>query len=167
MRIGIVWERLLYITPFGSVMTKYDQDLTQRQYDFVLNYIKNGFNAKQAAIQAGYSSSYAHYRAHALLDHPMVRNRIERAHQKIELKREANLMITYAEKVEILKRIIYDIVPKDPSEEPKRKLYPEAIKAMSELNKMQGDYAPDKRLSVTVDATKEKLIDARRQYEEY
>lgn len=133
--------------------------LTDKQYTFVTSYIRNGFNSYKAAKAAGYSEGYALVKACKLIDQPAIRERIDKALDKV-------LAIEIKEKADVLLKIIYDIVPQDGSE-PKRKHYPDAIRAISELNKMQGDYAPDKRLSITVDATQKRLNDARKQYEEY
>jgi len=146
---------------------KSDKTLTELQYNFVLNYVKNGFNAYQAAINAGYAESVAKVEAHKILAKPQVREHLRRAYQRVEAKQLNVLCMTMQEKAKVLSRIIYDIVPKDKSQEPKRKHYDQAIKAIAELNKMSGDYAPDKRLSLTVDATKDKLEEVKRQYEDY
>lgn len=147
-------------------MAKLDT-LTDKQYQFVTNYIQNGFNAKQAALKAGYSLSYANVKAPKLIDHPAIKARLQKAYQDVEMKLQKELRISISDKARALLRIIEDVIPLDPTQEPRRDYYKDAIRAISELNKMQGDYAPEKRLSMTVDATKEKLIDARRQYEEY
>lgn len=140
--------------------------LTQMQYNFTQNYISNGFNAYRAAIDAGYSESFALVKAGSLVDKPEIKTRIERAYARIEDRLELELSITIADKAKALASIVYDILPQDGSE-PKRKLYNEAMKAIDMLNKMQGHYMPDKKLSVTVDATKEKLKEVKRLYDEY
>mgnify|MGYP003344571699 CR=1 FL=1 len=33
--------------------------MTQKQYDFCVHYIKNGFNSYQAALSAGYNKKHA------------------------------------------------------------------------------------------------------------
>ena len=139
--------------------------LTQKQRSFVLNYISNGLNARQAALTAGYSDNVALIKGSKMTNHPLIRNEIEKAYNTIDRQR-AELMLAVDERVRILSAIIYDIVPKDGSE-PKREYYKDALKAIAELNKMSGDYAPDKRLSVTVDATKNKIRDVKRLYKEY
>ena len=74
--------------------------------------------------------------------------------------------MTLTERVKVLSKIVYDIVPKDGAD-PKRQYYKDAIAAIKEINKLTGDYAPDKRLAITVDATQDRLIDARNQYNDY
>jgi hypothetical protein len=140
--------------------------LSEMQYKFANEYIKNGFNAYRAAINAGYSLNSAKVMGKELVNRPGIQERILRAYAKADQEVISKIAISFGDKAKILLRIINDIVPPDGSE-PKREYYSEAIKAMAELNKMQGDYAPDKRLSMTVDATKNKLEEVRRIYEEY
>lgn len=140
--------------------------LSDKQQSFVLNYLKNGFNMRCAAREAGYSEAFVAHKAHTLIENPEIYNRVVVAYKQYEMKQMKEIMITIEERVKILQSIIYDIVPKN-GDEPKRNLYKVALQAVSELNKMAGDYAPDKRLSVTVDATQGKLKDARKQYDEF
>lgn len=145
---------------------KTNKPLTPKQQSFVINYIKNGFNGYQAMVDAGYSHTVARVKVTSMLDNPNIKQRLAKAYQKVEARHELMLCMSIQDKAKILTQIIYDIVPQDGSE-PKRDYYKDALKAINELNKMQGDYAPDKRLNVTVDATKERLLEARRQYEEF
>jgi phage terminase small subunit len=140
--------------------------LTPMQYVFCSEYIKNGFNAYKAALTAGYSESYANCKAGELIKHPNIQERLVKAYEKMETKQLDKLAISFTDKANILLSIINDIIPKDGSE-PKRQYYKDAIKAMSELNKMQGDYAPDKRMNMTINATLDKLQEARKAYDEY
>ena len=136
---------------------------TQMQHDFCSAYIKNGFNAKQAALTAGYSHSYAHVKAIQLLDKPEIKARVESAYKMAERK----LGLDWEWKLKKLKRIITEIIPDDETSPIKLGAVREAIKAIAELNKMAGDYAPEKRLSMTVDATQHKLDEVKKQYKEY
>lgn len=140
--------------------------LTQKQERFVTEYISNGFNGYQAALYAGYAPTSAVVASSKLPNHPIIKKRIARAYNKISEELETELSITLADKMKVLARIIYDIIPLDGSE-PKRDYYKDALKAMSELSKMQGHYMPDKRVQVTVDGTKERLIEAQKIYEEF
>jgi phage terminase small subunit len=141
--------------------------LTEKQFNFALNYIRNGNNVSKAALDAGYSKRYANGDASNLLKHKGIKERVNNAYDKLVRKQDHILSITIQDKAKVLTRIIYDIVPKDESIEPKREHYKTAIAAIAELNRMAGDYAPDKRLSVTVDATQDKLNDAKKIYNEY
>lgn len=141
--------------------------LTQKQYDFTLNYIKNGFNAYQAAIDAGYSHNYARFKAPSLIHNPVINQRVTKAYQTIEMQQMKAICMSMQDKVKVLDRIIRAVIPLDETEPVKLDYMKDAIRAISELNKMSGDYAPDKRLSITVDATKEKLKEVRKIYDEY
>ena len=57
--------------------------ISAMQYSFCTEYIKNGGNAKQAAITAGYSESYALCKTHVILDLPQVKERINKVFTKV------------------------------------------------------------------------------------
>lgn len=143
-----------------------ERSLTQMQFKFVREYISNGCNGYQAAIKAGYSETYARIQTHQLINKPHIRERIIKAYERMNERQDKAIFMSLQERCKILNQIIYDIIPQDGSE-PKRTHYKVALSAIAELNKMSGDYAPDKRLTLNVDATKDKLVEARRQYEEY
>jgi phage terminase small subunit len=143
-------------------MTKSTKALSELQQSFVLNYVKNGFNAYQAARSAGYTEASATVYSHKILDNPIVKSRVEAAFKRFDKR----IDVAFDWRIDKLKRIINAVIP-DNEDTVKLKDAKVAISAIAELNKMYGDYAPDKRLSVTVDATKEKLVDARKQYEEF
>jgi transposase len=140
--------------------------LTEREQLFVTHYLSNGYSARAAAKSAGYSDSSCDSHAHHILDKEHIKQRISNAYRKVEARNAKELCMSIEAKAKLLTQIIYDIIPQDGSP-PKREYYKDALKAISEMNKMSGDYAPDKRLSVTVDATKDKLIEAKKVYEEY
>lgn len=140
--------------------------LNEREQLFVTHYLSNGYSARAAAKSAGYSNSSCDSHAHHILDKDYIKARIQSAYKKVEARHAKELCMSLEAKAKILTQIIYDIIPQDGSP-PKREHYPSALKAISEMNKMSGDYAPDRRLSVTVDATKDKLIEAKKVYEEY
>lgn len=144
-------------------MTKQKPILTQKQYNFCSSYIKNGFNAYQAAIEAGYSHNYANVKSALLLKHPVIKERITRAYDKAELQ----LGMDWQWKLKKLQRVIDAFIPDDLGKKLNTFETGIALKAIAELNKMHGDYAPDKRISMTVDATQGKLLEARKQYKEY
>jgi len=132
------------------------------QYSFCSEYIRNGFNAHQAALTAGYSPTYAKFKAPALVHKPQIVERMESALRRVEHKLE----VSFEWRVNILKRIVNDVVPQDGTE-PRRAHYKVAIQALAEINKMYGDYAPEKRMNMTVNATLDKLTEARKAYEEF
>ena len=139
--------------------------LTDKQYQFTLNYIKHGYNAYQAAIASGYSEKYARVQAPGLINHPPIFERIAKAHQALELKRMEELTITISDKAHMLMRIINDVMPQEG--EIKRQYYKSALQAIDMLNKMSGHYAPTKSLSVNVETTRAKIKEAKRIYNEY
>lgn len=139
--------------------------LTDMQFKFIQNYVSNGFNGYQAAIEAGYSESYALCKTPALIKHPLVKQEIAKAYIAIGAELESHLAITVADKCRRLVAILDDIIPING--EPNRQYYGDAIKALDMLNKIQGHYMPDRKVSVTVDATKERLKDAKKIYDEY
>jgi hypothetical protein len=140
-------------------------ELNERQEKFIENYIKNGANAQKAALAAGYSESVAKVQSCNFLDHPIIKARIDKAYTRLDRQKMKDICLALEERVRLLSKIIYDVIPNEG--EPIRKHYPDAIRAIQELNKLAGDYAPDRRLSVTVDATKDRLEEAKRVYEEY
>ena len=140
--------------------------LSERQRSFVIEYLRNGFNGERAAIFAGYNEDYARKHVNKIITNPDIFEHISKAYKVAEMTQLKETALTMAEKARILNQIIYDIVPRDGSE-PKRQYYKDALKAIDHLNKMAGDYAPDRRLMLTVDATQKKLNEARKIYEEY
>lgn len=132
--------------------------LTEKQYRFVSYYIKNGFNAYQAARDAGYSQTYADAQAYNLVNHPSIKEHITHACQQA-IKTTA---ITFEWKLNILREIINRFSNSSSPQDARA-----AIAAIAELNKMTGDYAPAKKVSLNVDTTRARLDEAKRVYEEY
>lgn len=147
-------------------MIKVKKQLTEMQSQFVVNYVKNGFNLTRAARDAGYSESFSRVHSGKLLANPLIKERIEKAYRVVEAKQDRLLCMTIQDKAKVLSQIIYDIVPQDGTE-PKRQYYKDAIKAIQELNLMAGDYTPERKVSLTIEATKDKLLEAKRVYEDY
>jgi phage terminase small subunit len=133
---------------------------TLQQTKFVRELMISGVDATTAARNAGYSESVIKYPSR-IMQAEGVKHEIEQAQKKLRAK----IAKDYEWKYEKLKRIIAYFVPDEGDLKPDHTKV--AITAMSELNKMTGDYAPDKRLQVTVDHTKGKLLEARKQYKEY
>jgi hypothetical protein len=133
--------------------------LTDQQHSFVINYIKNGFNVKQAAIDAGYSEGFAHSgQVYNLLNSDKIQARLQAAHEASEYK----IYATYDWKI---KRLV-DLIEYH-SRNPSTYDSPIVIKAIAELNKMQGDYQGHKLTSVTIDATRDALEHTKKQYDRY
>lgn len=142
---------------------KSKQTLTKMQFAFVNEYIKNGFNAYQAGLAAGYSPTYSKVRTGLLIKKPQVQEIISKAQDKAIDK----LSIDWAWKVGKLKRVIEEFIPTDSNIDLNKDRVKVGLTALAELNKMHGDYAPDRRLNMTVNATLEKLQDIRKTYDEY
>ena len=108
-----------------------NKGLTHKEHMFCMEFFRNGGNALAAAKKAGCLSS-------KMMMRDKVRNFIRRKAQKLEDK----INITASWKMEKLKKIIEDhagcLNTKNASI---------VINAISELNKMQGDYAPTKQLT--------------------
>ena len=136
--------------------------LTDKQHRFVLEYVRNGNNIYRAARLAGYTHDFAHGNAVDMVKKPEIIERIEATFD--HKQRELNAQVDWI--VRKLKMVIDQGIPDDGTQaQPIRvKL---ALSAAQELNKMCGNYAPDKVLKMTVDATKQKLVEASRKYKEY
>lgn len=63
--------------------------LTDKQLAFCREYVKNGYNATQAMISAGYKAASARVEGHRLLTNPNVKERIE--HHKTHLEELLNI----------------------------------------------------------------------------
>lgn len=145
-------------------MSKLYNPLTKMQVSFCQNYIANGFNAYKAAIEAGYSHDKARKGVTQFLQKPEIKNAIQEASQASKISIVEKLGITFDWRAGKLRQIIESIV----SDTEVRQQYAKtAIAAIAELNKMTGDYAPDKSLRLNVDMTKERLKDVKKAYEEY
>ena len=130
------------------------------QYAFCSAYIRNGFVIKDAAIEAGYSPLVASTQAYKLLQNPAIKQAVSKA----IVKAENRLGLTFEWKLKKLKTVIDSIIPDNDFKPSKHTKI--ALQAISELNKMHGDYAPDKHLRLTVDATQDKLEQARLEYKD-
>ena len=150
----------------SQIQPSTNKPLPQKQYDFVVNYIKNGFNGKDAAIKAGYSRYSAYSQSVSLLSNPEIKDKLEKAYQQAEKKIINTLGVTFVWKMKRLKHVIEQYIPIDGTML-KNNDVKVGLQALSEMNKMMGDYAPDKRLSVTYDATQSKMKEVRKIYDEY
>lgn len=119
---------------------------------FIGHYLSNGMDGTKAAINAGYAIPGATRSATYLLSRPVIKKEIARV---IEKKLD-HLGITYEWKMEQLKSVIEKcangIQLKDNHMNASG-----VIAAISELNKMQGHYSPDKvvNLNISSDADDE------------
>ncbi len=130
---------------------------TQKQRTFVSEYIKCR-NATEAAINAGYSERYAGQQAGQLMAKPLVKELIEK---NIKIMSAAS-HITFDWKVRKLEEIIHLCLDNQPANTAN------AIKAIEVLNSMMGhNNSESKHVSINIDATLEKLQQARLAYKEY
>ena len=132
---------------------------TLKQTQFV-GKLMMGMDAKHALLECGYSPVSAK-NPQRILQSDGVKQEIEEAQKKLRAK----IAKDYEWKYNKLKRVINEYIP-DEGELVKENVKT-AITAIAELNKMTGDYAPDKRLQLTVDHTKGKLHEARKLYKDY
>ena len=137
-----------------------NEKLTSKQYDFAMNYIKNGFNAYQAALSAGYTEAYSRTGSPNLVQNQSIQRLIKKEVTSLEDR----IGITIEWKAKKLQRIIDSIVPSEG--EIDKPYLKDAIRALSELNKMSGHYAPTKNVLLNVD-TANRLIDVKKAYEDY
>lgn len=119
--------------------------LNLRQRAFCDEYLINGHNAYQAAIKAGYAHQTAKTLPTRWLRNPpisvFINNRIIKVQEKAG--------VTFDWKVRKLQRIVDAFTPDD-DELPTAEGARVAIAAMAELNKMQGDLAAEKRVTVNI-----------------
>lgn len=132
--------------------------LTQKQYDFVNHYITNGFNAEQASLAAGYSKQYSQSQSYKLPSQPAIAEHLSHAYKKAE----ENTEISFEWIINKYMKII-SAFERSPLSQDARVV----IAALAELAKMRGFYAPDKKLSVTVNATQSKMEEVRKIYNDY
>lgn len=137
--------------------------LTQRQYEFTKNYIANGFNAQKAALDAGYTNDYARSKATNILTNPVVEHAIHTAYTQAN----GQLALTWEWKLRKIARVVNECIPDDITVKLCTHKMKVGLAAIAELNRMSGDYAPIKKLSVNLDATKAKLEEAKKVYDEY
>lgn len=106
--------------------------LSLKQKLFVEYYSSSG-DGKKAALKAGYSAKYPSRSAHQLLKNPAIKQAVESQQQEafkaLNIEREDKI------------RVLWYIAKTHYKKSDARA----AISAITELNKMQGDYAPVKQ----------------------
>ncbi len=139
--------------------------LSEKNKLLALEYIRNGGNAYQAAITIGMTEYAAKSSAHRILKVPYVKDYIEKQMKQIE----DNLGITFEWKLRKLKTVVEQAIPNEevPVDKDLGKL---AVTCITEMNKMQGDYAATKVINThTVDESdlrilKETVIEHMKEY---
>lgn len=113
--------------------------LTQKQETFVLNLFK-GMTQREAWIQAGYSSNYAP----AIIDSNACAlansSKIKARYNELNKKTEGDTVATVVERKQRLTAFMREDIVSDKG----IKLRAGNIAATTELNKMDGSYAPEK-----------------------
>lgn len=122
-------------------VTNYNKNkLTPKQIVFVQEYARTA-NVDQAIRSAGYSNKRINQIRCVLL----ANKNIQMALERLQFHANRNVMISFEEKIAILV---------DHARCNDREI---SIRAVGELNKMQGHYAPTKNVNVNLDMTLESL----------
>lgn len=117
----------------------------QKQHKFLEEYIKNGFNAYQASMAIGDTPRIAQKVSYLYLKKPYVQEQLERLLRR--MKDQHN--VTFDWKIKKLKKVVDISIPDDALEI--TEMDPEAgLKAIAEMNKMQGHYQPESTISTNV-----------------
>lgn len=126
---------------------------------FAIAYVKNGGNAISAALEAGATAQETGYK---WLQRDDVRNYIKEVQHQLTEKTK----ITIEWKMQKLKEVVdTSLTPQYDSNGLAQYKLDTAVTAIRELNKMQGDYAPEKHLNLNVSAEIDRVADLIAQYE--
>lgn len=125
-------------------MSKLPNGLTIRQTKFCQNLIIPPHNATQSAISAGYSRHIAKTIGSRLKANPKIQEYLK----SLQSDLESQMTVSYEWKLDKLKQIVEAFI------ESKENLISNkvnsAIQAISEMNKMQGHYSPEKHVNVNI-----------------
>lgn len=126
--------------------------LNMMQNKFITAYLQC-WNGTKAAIEAGYSPKTAGKQAYQLMQHPEIKRIIEKTRPDLEKSVEdarSEIVIAHGVsfdwKASMLQNIILSQLDSNPDV---------AIKAVAELNKMQGHYAPESTINLNVNENRE------------
>ena len=134
--------------------------LSEKELKLADSFLNTG-DVQQSMLYAGYQPSTARKQGLSYLQKPHIKQYIVDKQALARIK--AN--VTFEDKVFILVKIANACVMDDGSIDTFKARV--SISAIQELNKMQGDLAPEKRVNVNVDSTLEKLRETRLEYKEY
>ena len=135
-------------------MKKVRETLTMRQQAFVNAYLLCA-NASQAALEAGYSPKHSGKIAYKLLNHPLIKESVEKCRAKsVQL-----CSVTFDDKVKFL----WDLANECRDTQDKSV----CVKAIAEINKMIGHYAPERHYNenLNVNAELKDIQEIRKMYE--
>lgn len=124
-------------------MSKLPNGLTIRQTKFCQNLIIHPHNATQAAISAGYSHHIAKTIGSRLKTNPKIQGYLKILQSDLE----SQMTVSYEWKLDKLKQIVEVFID---SEDLSPNKVNSAIQAISEMNKMQGHYSPEKHVNVNI-----------------
>lgn len=138
-------------------------ELSIKQRQFIMHYISNGMNAIQAVRATYPTSKQPETIRQQLMESPKIQDVLSRNSEVIaqEASRVVYKLISKYE------RVIDEFIPEDRTITLRHHEVRVAIQAGAELSKILGTYAPTKQMSLTVDATMDRLEQARKVYEEY
>jgi phage terminase small subunit len=137
--------------------------LTLQQQNFVKLFIQTS-NAKQSLIQAGFKCKHPDRYAHQLLKKPQIQELLEKTRSEVQKKTEVTFEWKVQKLQEIIDRSLNQHLQDDDGSGKKLVLSDTAIKAIAELNKMQGHYAPEKRENLNVNTSLENIRRVRDEY---
>lgn len=124
------------------------KELDPRRKKFAVEYLTNGLNASAAARSIGCTGGYAIKRGCELLRNSKVQNYIR---QNLELV-EKKLDVTLEWKIKKIKKVIDNAIPDDEEQAFIAEHARVGLMGISELNKMQGDYAPLKNINANLNS---------------
>lgn len=126
------------------------QKISKKQEDFCINYLMHG-NAKQAAIEAGYTEKTAHVASAKWLSREPMKSYIAIRQERRAIKTLATREWKIQKLMEIIENALQGAEVMDAQGNVKRiSDNRAAIAAIAELNKMAGDYAPQKHENVNL-----------------
>lgn len=135
-------------------MKKVRETLTLKQQAFLKAYFLCA-NAAQAAREAGYAPKHAGKAAHCLINNPLIKSAIEENRTKIAQQ----TTVTFQDKINFL----WDLA-NECKDTPDKSV---CVKAIAEINKMIGHYAPERHYNenLNVNAELKDVQEIRKMYE--
>jgi hypothetical protein len=123
--------------------------LTAKECEFVRQYVF-GMSIKDALQKAGYKTISQH-QGELVLAKPIVKEAVEKMRARQEMRVDCSFETLVAKLMEHANNFDPDV----------------SIKAIAELNKMKGNYAPTKSINVNIDLTLETMEELALEYKPY
>ncbi len=155
-------ELSTYYPPNYSQKTYRKKDLSPQQIKFCEAFVAHEYPSSAAKI-AGYRSPA---RASAYL----LKTKRITDHIGYLIGKTVNVPVTYESKLNVLDRLMDKAIAQQMTQEkPNVALIDRGLEAIDMMNKMQGHYAPEQSQSVNINvkATQDKMLEAKKAYEEY